>query len=413
MRIALISQEYPPETAKGGLGVQTWIKAHGLNALGHEIHVISRSPHGGCRSERQDHGITVTRIPGWESRLGVFTELADWLTYSAEVAHAVAALHARSPLDLVDFPEWGAEGYVYFSNRTPWNHIPSVVHLHGPLVMFAHTMNWPELGSEFYRTGTHMEGTCLRLADAVFSSSLCSAEWCAKYYELDRGSIPVIHTGVDTELFAPGNAPKAANPTIVFAGKLTSNKGVHLLVEAACRLAREFSGLRLELIGRAEPGVIQELEQAARSAGAPELLHTPGAVSQGQLPEYFSRAHVFAAPSRYEGGPGFVYLEAMACALPVIACGGSGAAEVVRHGQTGLLIPPQDIDALTSALRGLLEDPAMCRRMGEHGRRFVLTEADSRACIKRLEAFYESIATKNNLRRPRGRREQLDTQCAA
>jgi hypothetical protein len=83
----------------------------------------------------------------------IYTEAADWLTYSAEVARAVAALHTKSPLDVVDFPEWGAEGYIHLLNRTEWNHIPTVIHLHGPLVMFAHTMRWPEMTSELYPCG--------------------------------------------------------------------------------------------------------------------------------------------------------------------------------------------------------------------------------------------------------------------
>jgi glycogen(starch) synthase len=152
MRIALVSQEYPPETAKGGIGTQTFLKAHGLAALGHKIHVISRSPNGKS-STRDDSGVHVTRVPGFESRMPSYTEAADWLTYSAEVARAVAALHTKSPLDVVDFPEWGAEGYIHLLNRTEWNHIPTVIHLHGPLVMFAHTMRWPEMTSELYPCG--------------------------------------------------------------------------------------------------------------------------------------------------------------------------------------------------------------------------------------------------------------------
>src|SRR6185436_18135767 len=108
MRIALVSQEYPPETAKGGIGTQTFLKAHGLAGLGHQVHVISRSPNAE-RTEGADGSVQVTRIPGFDSRMAVHTEAADWLSYSTEVAAAVAGLHAKSPLDVVDFPEWGAE----------------------------------------------------------------------------------------------------------------------------------------------------------------------------------------------------------------------------------------------------------------------------------------------------------------
>jgi len=391
MRIALVSQEYPPETAKGGLGSQTFLKAHGLAALDHEVHVISRSPEGKL-STRDDHGVQVTRVPGFDARMEIFTEAADWLTYSAEVAAALATLHAKTPFDLVDFPEWGAEGYVHLLNQTEWNRVPTVIHLHGPLVMFAHTMGWPELDSEFYRTGTAMEKTCVQLADAVFSSSACSADWCAKHYGVKRERIPVLHTGVDTKLFSPRAVPKAKRPTIVFAGKLARNKGVHLLVDAACELAHEFPELHLRLFGRGEPMIVEELRRRAQSAGWPDLLDLPGFVDRTELPEHFSRAHVFAAPSQYEGGPGFVYLEAMACGLPVIACAGSGAAEVIAPQQTGLLTTADDAGALTGLLRRLLNDDKLRAGLGGRARRYVLEHADSQACLKRIESFYAEHA---------------------
>lgn len=390
MRIALVSQEYPPETAKGGIGTQTYIKAHGLASLGHDVHVISRSPTA-QRTECESDGVVVTRIPGFESRVPVYTDAADWLSYSAEVAAGVASVHSKTPLDIVDFPEWGGEGYVHLLNRTEWNHLPTVVHLHGPMVMLANTLGWPSKDSELFRAGTTMEGTCVRLADAVFSSSRCSAEWCARFYERELDEIPIIHTGVDTKLFSPREIPKASRPTIVFAGKLARNKGVALLLDACCRLAPEFPNLHLRLLGRGDPQVVAELEARAFEAGYPDLLDVAGFTDRAELPRQFSLAHIFAAPSTYEGGPGFVYLEAMACGLPVIACEGSGVTELVRHGVTGLLVPPEDSNVLTLAIRSLLADPNKAREMGKRGRKAVVAEADSAACLKNLESFYVAV----------------------
>jgi glycosyltransferase involved in cell wall biosynthesis len=389
LRIVLASQEYPPQTAHGGIGTQTHAKAHGLAARGHEVHVISHSTDG-LRHEYRDGRVRVTRIPGGDVRLPIHTDPVRWVTYSVEVAAAVAALHAQAAVDVIDFPEWAAEGYVHLLNRTPWNRVPTVVHLHGPLVMFAHAMGWPALDSDLYRVGTAMEGTCVRLADAVLSSSRCSAEWCGRHYGIDPLAVPVLHTGVDTKHFHPGDGFRAERPTIVFVGKVARTKGADVLVEAACRLAREVPGLRLEVLGRGEPGFIAELQ--ARAAAVPDLLALPGFVPRQDLPGRLARAHVFAAPSVYEGGPGFVYLEAMACGLPVIACSGSGASEVVRHGENGLLVPPGDAESLTAALRVLLTDAAGRERMSRAARRYVETEADSEACLDRLERFYAGVA---------------------
>src|SRR5262245_57302822 len=121
MRTALVSQEYPPETAHGGIASQTHAKAHGLAALGHEVHVLSHSLDR-TRHESFDGPVHVVRVPSGDARLTLHTEIARWLTYSTEIASALAELHARAPFDLIDFPEWGCEGYVHLLNRPGWNH---------------------------------------------------------------------------------------------------------------------------------------------------------------------------------------------------------------------------------------------------------------------------------------------------
>jgi glycosyltransferase involved in cell wall biosynthesis len=393
MRIALISQEYPPETAKGGIGSQAYMKAHGLASRGHEVHVISRSPDGN-RSERLDGNVHLLRIPGYENRMPVYNEATDWLTYSAEVSVAIQNIHARYSLDLVEFPEWACEGYIHLINQTEWNHIPSVIHLHGPLVMFAETMGWPDKDSDFFRLCSAMEESCLRKTDAVYSSSACSADWCARQYDMDRNAIPVLHTGIDTVLFSPQSVPRDPNPTIVFVGKVTRNKGAVVLAEAACRLASEIPGLRLKLVGRADEPVLKEIRKLTAASGFPDLLDVAGPVSREQLPELLSRSHVFAAPSQYEGGPGFVYLEAMACGIPVIACEGSGAAEVVVPDENGFLVPPNDNDALCNTLRRMLSSELERDRMGIAARNYVLQHADSRTCLDRIEAYYQSVLSR-------------------
>ncbi len=390
MNILLVSQEFPPETARGGIGSQTLAKAKGLAALGHKVFVISRSIDTN-RHERTADNICVIRIPGMEAAMPDMTDTVQWITHSVAVAAEITALQQRVQIDIIDFPEWAAEGYVYLLNRMDWNHIPTVVHLHGPLVMFAHAMNWPDIDSTFYRYGTQMEAACVQLSDAVYSSSACSARWIQKYYDPLRTNIPTIHTGVDAQLFVPNKANKNEHLTIVFVGKFVQNKGVEELVEATSRLVKDFPALRLRMIGRGKDNMIDQLRNKARELGAPELLEFPGYMDQAALVEEFSRAHIFAAPSYYEGGPGFVYLEAMACGLPVVGCSGSGVDEVVTSGKIGFLVPPKDVNALHEALRKLLSDSKMMSEMGDSARQYVVQEADSSICIKRLESFYSSV----------------------
>jgi glycosyltransferase involved in cell wall biosynthesis len=390
VHITLVSQEYPPETAHGGIGTQTYLKAHGLASLGHHVHVLSCSVDE-QRHEHWDGDVCVIRIPAWKQKFSAYTDAVGWLSYSLEIAAELADLHRTEPVDIVDFPDWGSEGYIHLLNRTKPSSPPVVVHLHGPLVMFAHKLGWPDVSSEFYRVGRFMEESSLRLADAVFSSSHCSAQICADHYGLNTEAIPVLNTGVDLDLFRPDPATKHAEPTIMFVGKLAESKGINTLVDAACAIRPRFPDLRLWLVGPADPGTKERLLERAAAAGASDLLVLTGFLDRSQLPGYLSRGHVFAAPSRFEGGPGFVYLEAMACGLPVIGTEGSGANEVVKQGETGLLVPPDDVEALASALENLLASPAQCARLGENARLFVEAEADSRKCLRDIEQFYLSV----------------------
>jgi len=386
MRVALVSQEYPPETAKGGIGTQTHAKAHGLAALGHEVHVISRSPMG-SRCEYRDGDVCVTRIGDFHLQMPVNNWTVDCLTYSALVAAEISALHARQPLDIVEFPEWGGEGYIHLLNRQELGRIPTVIQLHGPLVMYAHVAGWPELDSELYRVVTAMEGTSVRLADGVYSSSAYSAQWCAKSYSLSADQIPVIHTGVDIRQFAPLGGQPEQMPTVIFVGRISKNKGADVLFEACCLLAHELPNLRLRLLGRDKDQLVDGFRRRARELGFPDLVDCPGFVPREELPQQLNRAHVFAAPSRYEAGPGLVNLEAMACGLPIVVTSGSGAAEVVQDGQSGMLVPPGDVRTLASALARLLSNSSLRDEMGKAARRYVMENADSDACLKRIEAF--------------------------
>jgi glycogen(starch) synthase len=389
MRIAIVAQEYPPETAKGGIGTQAYAKAHGLARLGHDVVVISRSTTN-QRVERADENVRLIRVRS--PRLDAYTEVADWVAYSAEVAAEIAEVHQQSPLDLIEFPEWACESYVHLLNRTASNDIPTVIQLHGPVVMLAEKIGWPEPGSDFLRIATDLEKTCLTMADAIYSSSACSADWCSRAYGLDRNAIPVLHTGVDTHHFSPKEVAREERPTLLFAGKITWNKGVIPLLEAAMQVAGSFPNLRLRMLGRGEKQVVAELHARAATRGFKDLLELPGFVDRDTLPAELSRADVFAAPSRYEGGPGFVYLEAMACGLPVIACDGSGAAEVIVPGKTGALVPPDDVDALAAALRLLLAEK---QTLGRQAREHVLRHFDTEACIGRIASYFQAVVAEH------------------
>jgi glycosyltransferase involved in cell wall biosynthesis len=390
MRICLVSQEYPPETAHGGIGAQTYLKANGLARRGHDVVVLSHS----IDSRRHDQmidGVRIVRIPPPDIRLSICSEAARWIAHSQDVAAELEFLKHEAGFDLVDFPEWGCEAYFHLVNRDGAMGPTTVIQLHGPLVMFAERLGWPDRESLFYRICSQMERMCLAEADAIFSSSRCSADWVERAYGLDAAAIPVLHTGVDLALFRPVAVERDLRPTLLFVGKLARNKGVDLLLDAALELAPEYPGLRLRLIGRGDASLVESLRDRAARAGSPDLLEIAGFVDRAALPAELCKADIFAAPSAYEGGPGFVYLEAMACGLPVVGCAGSGASEAIRDGVNGMLVSPGSVGELAAALRRMLGDPELRAKLGASGLAQVRAEAEGEACLDQLELYYRKL----------------------
>ncbi|HFE51945.1 MAG TPA: glycosyltransferase family 1 protein, partial [Bacteroidetes bacterium] len=147
---------------------------------------------------------------------------------------------------------------------------------------------------------------------------------------------------------------------IGFVGQLDERKGIADLLEAYRRLKQRLP-VRLVLVGKGP------LEAEIRR-------RAPDAVLAGfreDIPEVMKNVDVLVLPSYWEGF-GIVLIEAMAAARPVVATNVSSIPEIVVNGETGLLVPPGQPEALAEALRRVLTDPALARRFGEAGRRRVL-----------------------------------------
>jgi glycosyltransferase involved in cell wall biosynthesis len=162
--------------------------------------------------------------------------------------------------------------------------------------------------------------------------------------ELGAREVRVIPSGVDIPA-GPGDE-EASPPHVLYVGRLSPEKGVLDLVEAA-------DGMPLVVVG---DGPLRDKVPGAL-----------GFVPNAELGPYFGRAAVVAVPSRREGY-GVVCAEAMAHGKAVVASAVGGLLDLVRHGETGLLVPPGDTAGLREALHWLLGDADLRHRMGEAGR---------------------------------------------
>ena len=164
-------------------------------------------------------------------------------------------------------------------------------------------------------------------------------------------------------------------PRIIAMGRLSPEKGFDVLIRAFAQLAPWYPDWTLHILGTGPQR--EQLEELAERLGVRDNVHWAG---WSERPEaMLLEASVFVLPSRYEGFPNAL-LEAMACGLPCIASDcDSGPAEIVRDGLDGLLVAPDNVEALARALRQLVADPA---RRVELGRRAVdVTSRFSRAAF--------------------------------
>jgi len=407
MNICLVSQEYPPETPWGGIGTQTRIKAQALARRGHNVHVLSRAADRGpeIRTET-DAGVTVHRMqpPGFD--FPIYGRSTYLLGYTWHVLRHLNRLMERIAFDVVDFPEFGGEGFAYLLDRTCWNWLPVVVQLHGPLPMFVEYMGWPQRGTRFERFGTFMEELSVQRADARMACSTSIADLASRYFNVPRDSIDVIHCGVDADLFRPPEygEPRAERPTVLFVGNIVENKGIHIVLEAVLRLRSRYPDIRFQILGGVskDSELVQDLQARRTAEGAAVNIEFVGFVPAARLPEYYRRAHVFCSPAAENEGLANVYLEAMACGCPVVASTAGGGPEAVTDGETGLVVPPRDVEATAEALDRILGNPPLGRRMGEAGRRRVEEYFAMDKYILRVLAIYEKAITRSQQLPERG-----------
>ncbi len=228
-------------------------------------------------------------------------------------------------------------------------------------------------------------------SDAVTTVSKWLRDETVKTFEVNK-PIHVIHNFVDTERFAPGlsqiNRRHLAGDDEKIVLHVSNFRPVKRLedVVAAFALTAARIPARLLLIGDG-PERERTLE-LARKLGVMNRTWFLG--KQNLIENYYSIADVLLFPSEYESF-GLTALEAMSCALPVVATRNSGLSEVVDHGVSGTLCPVGDVDALSDAMVEILSNPEKAREMGEAGRRRALRCFQAKTVAENYMSVYRTV----------------------
>lgn len=201
----------------------------------------------------------------------------------------------------------------------------------------------------------------------IFENTEDRDSFVGRGYVRKEDSALIEGAGVDLELFHPRPEPPGP-PVIVLAARMLAPKGVRDLVEAAAILKRDGVAARVQLAGAPDPGNPETI-------GEDELRgwHDSGLVEwlgqRSDMADVYGAAHIACLPSYYGEGLPRTLLEAMAAGLPIVTTDNVGCRSAVTDGENGILVPPRDPQALATALRRLIEDPALRANYGSAGRK--------------------------------------------
>ena len=372
MRIDILTKEYPP-AIYGGAGVHVSELVRALRQRGDldvRVHAFGEP--------RDEDG--TTGHPDLAELSGANAALT---TLGVDLSLAAACEGA----DLVHSHTW-------YANMG--GHLASLM---GdiPHVLTAHSLEpmrpWKaeQLGGG-YRVSSWVERTAYEAAAAVVAVSAGMREDILRSYpSVDPDKVKVVHNGIDSQLWRPERDEDTVRrhgvdpdrPSVIFVGRITRQKGLPYLLRAAAELPPE---VQLVLLAGAPdtPEIKAEVEHLIDGLreGRDGVVWIPEMLPRDEVVALLSSATVFVCPSVYEP-LGIVNLEAMACELPVVATATGGIPEVVVHGETGWLVPidqvqdgtgtPVDPDRfvadLAAALTDAVSDTARADRMGLAGRR--------------------------------------------
>ena len=358
-----------------------------LEPFGVTPSVIAVAPiHYSRKTSNPSAPATWVRYPQIPGALGL-SSAGRWLY--ARLLAEVPQLHKRNPIDVIHAHGALPCGHAAALLARALN-IPFVVTLHG-LDVF----------NTCFRGGAPAEWR-RKISVDVYGRArmvICISE---KVQRLLREGAPdevrstVVYNGTDPSFFSPAptvgltNAAVQQNVApqekeILIVGNLIVSKGYELVLRAMSNLGSSFPQLRCRIIGEGPDRA--QFEALAKSLGLAQRVQFLGRKSRAEVAEAMRSCSVFVLPSRSEG-LGCVYLEAMACGRPVIACRGQGIEEIIEHGSNGWLIPVDGLEELVQALQTLLGSPDLCAGIGDAGRQTILSRLTLAHQARQLATIY-------------------------
>jgi glycosyltransferase involved in cell wall biosynthesis len=351
----------------GGQEIRILGEAAGMIARGHRVDLLC-PPDARIFAEAASRGVPATALPIGRKNLRGVLALRAWLK-----THDVNVINTHSSTD-----SWLAA-----LACATLGHAPAMVRTRH---ISAAVPNDPATRWLYRTASRHVVTTGEKLREQLMHDNGMAGSHLT--------SIP---TGIDIARFAPGDRAAARlaldlplNATIVgIVATLRSWKGHRYLIEAFARLRNENAAPDLFLVIVGDGPQHDALAALIAGQGLGEYVRMPG--NQSQVAPWLQAMDVFCLPSYANEGVPQALMQAMACALPVISTPVGSIAEIIDPEVTGLLVAPQDVDALRAALQRLLGDAALRRRMGAAARQVALARFAEDIMLTRMEQVFSNV----------------------
>ena len=402
-KVLIVNDGFPPR-GWGGANTIAYLHAKGLLERGFEVQVFTTTqdknmPIGASMYEGISvHTFYTDYLPRWwaykslnnreltkafEKELKAFSpdivhfhNIHHYFSYrSITIAKRSGAKVFLTAHDVMSFAYQKLHNFIDYSSTA----IPTAFNYHVPWLV-----NLKDARLRYNPLRNFIIRRCLKQVDQIFAVSEALKQALAD--NGIKGNVSVVHNGIDSERFK--NCPPHNEPTVLFVGRFTPDKGRDVTLRAFAKVVEEIPEAQLHVIGfpvgQKEPvmdALIDELDIRKNI-----VLHPP--VPYPQMPEQYCKASVVAVPSIIFDSFPTANLEAMAAGKPVIATCFGGSCEVVENGVTGFIINPLDIDLLAQKITTLLQDEALAARFGAAGRTRLTKEFSLERQLAQYGKFY-------------------------
>ena len=348
LNILMVGGLVPWHPQAGGGQIIAYKISEALARVGHDVHYVAIAPEGYQREVDWGEVTFAPRGPG--------------LLASIPRAIQLASSRGMDEYDIV---------HLHCGNETVGDCLAYALSRRiGLKPRFVLSISAPKAYAFPRSPGEVITAISCRSAHLIFSLSEFSRSDISRAYRIAPSKIQVTYAGVDSSfLAAMPSRPHTDTPhlSLLYSGRLNGpreQKGIDVLLSSLPLVVRHHD-VALNLIGTGPR--LEQYGAQAEELNMHRYVKFLGFIEHDKMPAYYAQADLFVLPSRRESF-GLVLAEAMACGLPVVATTAGAIPEVVEDGVTGLLVPPDDPEALAGAMNSLLGDPAKMKAMGAQGR---------------------------------------------